>query len=185
MNVPTKMIPKVQLKKMDFVSESLFHKQVENQVHFFHYATVNDILCKHTGVIGKSEKIEVTQDEYAPFIYNQLVEDAKQNNSSASLRHSYTMQYQPKDDFYHWSAFQKDFKKELIWSGIGKVTGGSAQTEVKELWFYSASERLMLNLAIELSEKHALQGVVKVFENNYSMSCFGMGDAGGKLIYKK
>ncbi len=179
------MIEKDRLKKTEFEKESLFHQQTDGKVHFFHYAVTEDLLYIHTGIVGESEKTEVTRDEYAPFIYDTLAEDFRKNNSSKVIYNSYTLKYRSNNDFYDWTAFKRELKKELIWSGLGKVTGGSSQTETKEVWFYSVNEKLMLDLITNLMEKHTIHGVLKIFVNNNSLSCYGMGEAGGKLIYKK
>ena len=154
------------LKKLDFQDEVLHHKLIDNKIHFYHLATVDGLLCIHTGQIGGQESLEVTLDEYAPFTYDNLVEKIEKEGYGNQCDKSFTIKFNGWNNIHSWQEVLTEFELELLWQGIGTKGGGSYGGDEREEWFYAVDEPLAMKLLIDLGKKYKATGKIEVYRND-------------------
>ncbi|MDX1903021.1 MAG: hypothetical protein SFU27_02585 [Thermonemataceae bacterium] len=178
------------LKKLNFKDEVLHHKRVDDKIHFYHLATVDGLLCIHTGIVGGQEKLEVKLDNYAPFTYESLEEKIKMEGYGSKCDISFTIKFKGWDNIHSWQDTLDEFETELLWNGLGTKGGGSYGGEEREEWFYAVDEKLTMKLLIDLGKKHKASGKIEVYRNNTDNDIFDDGENDDKeknrtLIFKQ
>lgn len=154
------------LKELNFRDEILHHKRIGDKIHFYHLATVDGLLCIHTGIVGGQENLEVKLDKYAPFTFDNLEEKIKKEGYGNQCDISFSIKFNGWNNINSWSDALADFEIELLWQGLGQKGGGSYAGEEREEWFYSVDEELALNLLLDLGKKYKAKGKIEVYRNN-------------------
>ncbi len=160
------------LKKLNFRDEVLYHKCIEDKIHFYHLATVDGLLCIHTGIVGVQENIEVMLDKYAPFTYDSLEEKIKMEGYGYKCDISFTIKFKGWNNINSWQDALNEFETELLWDGIGTKGGGSYGSEEREEWFYAVDEKRAIKMLLDLGKKHKASGNIEVYRNNSDNDIF-------------
>lgn len=178
------------LKRLSFRNEVLHHKRIDDKIHFYHLATVDGLLCIHTGVVGGQENITVKLDKYAPFTYDSLEKQIEKDGYGNQCDISFTIKFNGWDNINSWSDSLADFEIELLWQGLGQKGGGSYAGEEREEWFYSVDEELAMKLLLDLGKKYKAKGKIEVYRNNDDNDIFDDDETDDKdenriLIFKQ
>ena len=179
---------KENLKELSFQDETLYHKRIDDKIHFYHLATVDGLLCVHTGVVGGQENLEVTLDEYAPFTYDNLEEKIKKDGYGNQCDISFTIKFNGWENINSWSDALADFEIELLWQGLGQKGGGIYDGGKREEWFYSVDEELTVKLLLYLGKKHKAKGKIEVYRTHNDNDIFDDSedkDENRTLIYEQ
>lgn len=174
------------LKELHFRDEVLHHKRIDDKIHFYHLATVDGLLCVHTGIVGEQENLEVILDKYAPFTFDNLEEKIK-NDGYGNHDISYTIKFNGWNNIHSWQEALNEFETELLWNGIGTKGGGSYRGEKREEWFYVVDEKLTMKLLLGLGKKYNATGKIEIYRNNDNKNWFEDDDnkKNRTLIYKQ
>lgn len=178
------------LKILSFRNEILHHKRIGDKIHFYHLATVDGLLCVHTGVVGGQENIAVTLDKYAPFTYDSLEKQIEKDGYGNQCDISFTIIFNGWNNINSWSDALADFEIELLWQGLGHKGGGSYSGDEREEWFYGVDEELAMKILLDLGEKYKAKGKIEIYRNNTDNDFFDNGEADNKddnrtLIFKQ
>lgn len=152
------------LKELNFQNEVLHHKRIDEKIHFYHLATIDGLLCVHTGIVGEQENLEVTLDKYAPFTYDKLEEEIKNDGYGNQCDISFTIKFNGWDNINSWSNALAEFETELLWSGLGTKGGsGSYGDGEREEWFYVVDMELAMKMLLDLGEKYNAKGKIEIY----------------------
>lgn len=174
------------LKELEFNNEVIYHKHIGNKMHFYHLATVEGLLCVHTGIVGEHENLEVTLDAYAPFTYDTLVEKIEKQGYGYDCAKSFTIKFKGWNHILSWQNALADFEIELLWCGLGEKGGGYEQEDEKEERFYSVDEELAMKLLLDLGKQHHATGKIEMYRNHGTIDIFeSSNETNGTLIYKQ
>jgi len=153
------------LKELGFRDEVLHHKRIDDKIHFYHLATVDGLLCVHTGIVGEQENLAVTLDKYAPFTYDNLEKKVEKDGYGNQCDISFTIKFNGWNNINSWSDALAEFETELLWSGLGTKGGGSYDDGEREEWFYAVDEELAMKLLLDLGKKYKAEGKIEVYRN--------------------
>lgn len=146
---------KEQLKNTKWDEEVILFKEIMGKMHFYHLLRLKGLLCKHTGVSGEKDQTEVFLDAYAPFAFDNLIEQLEKDGYAYANNFRFTLMLTENSN--HHPAME-EFNKELLWHGIGRTSGSCMGKQHLE-YFYCVH----LNLAITILEE--LKSKFKAFQN--------------------
>jgi hypothetical protein len=144
-----------ELQKLQFTDEVLLHKTTDTGILFYHLAVFEGLLCIHQGEVGGEETLEVKIDQYAPFIYDELLQEIKNNGYRSDVAKSYAIILPKNEGFLELRAVIQVLKQALKWQGLGQwggFSGGGAGPSKEH--FSIIDESLFLKLLQELLLKH-------------------------------
>lgn len=151
------------LKELNFQNEVLQHKRIDGETHFIHIATVDGLLCVHSGIVGGQENLEVTLDKYAPFTYNSLEEKIEKDGYGNQWDISFVIKFNGWENINSWSEALAEFEIELMWQGLGQKDGGIYDDDKREEWFCSVNEELAMKLLLDLGKKYDAKGKIEIY----------------------
>lgn len=175
------------LKELRFQNETLQHKLIDEKIHFYHLATVDGLLCVHTGIVGEQENLEVTLDEYAPFTYDKLKKEIENDGYGSQCDISFTIKINDRNNDSSWIQVLAEFEIELLWNGLGVNSGSSYSDEERKSWFYVVDEELAMKLLLDLGEKYKAKEKIEVYSGYTMFDEFKENDIykNRKLIFKQ
>ncbi len=138
------------------------------KIHFYHLATVDGLLCVHTGIVGEEENLEVTLDEYAPFTYDKLKKEIENDGYGSQCDIEFAIKINGWNNDNRWSKVLAEFEIELLWNGLGTSSGGSSSDEERKSWYYVVDEDLAMKLLLGLGEKYKAKEKIEVY-SGYTM----------------
>lgn len=151
------------LKELNFQNEVLLHKRIDCETHFIHLATVDGLLCVHSGIVGGQENLEVTLDKYAPFTYDSLEEKNEKDGYGNQWDISFVIKFNGWENINSWSEALAEFEIELLWQGLGQKDGGIYDDDKREEWFCSVDEELAMKLLLDLGKKYDAKGKIEIY----------------------
>lgn len=154
---------KENLKELNFNDTMLKHKCINGKINFYHLATIEGLLCIHTGLVGEHEKIKVKLDKYAPFTYDNLVKKIKNAGYGNQCNIGFIIHVKGCSSINNWREALDEYVEELKWQGIGKQTALMHSKEELKLYFYSVNQNLALGLLSGLSEKYKIKSKIDVY----------------------
>lgn len=153
------------LKQLKFDDEVLRHRLFDGEIHFYHLARVDGLLCVHTGIVGMQENLEVTLDKYAPFTYSTLKNEIEKEGYGNKCGINYIIKLNGWDSIHSWQDALSEFGTELLWNGIGVNGYYFYRGDERQEWFYAVDEKLAMKLLLDLGKKYNATGIIEVYRN--------------------